>query len=187
MTFEHTNANQQPHLKMTQNPVVLYLVVTPKEGTGILGNFQDHYELGLMSVLLPSEFLFIGLDCNEAEKVISTVGASGFGTDGIRRRLGQLQFLLDIKAFDVSEAKVLVVSHPEFLFWDFKIVFEDDGILVLNKPFEVRVDAPIKKGEKLSHWDTELTAADFFKLHCPDAQKVWLCHQLGNIVRSSAF
>lgn len=131
--------------------------------------------------LTTSDFEFLFLNRAEADVVIQVAESKRYTSGGVRRRLDQLRFLLSLNALDLSECRSLVINFPDFLFWDISIVYEDDGIIVLNKPFDVRVDIPIKQGKALRNWTTEFTIADFFKQRYPNAPKVWLCHQLGKL------
>lgn len=130
--------------------------------------------------LAHSDFSFLELSQIEFESVSQFVSLNQYSISGVRSRLEQIKFLLDINALEnTAEGRNLILMFSQYLFLEFSTVYEDSGILVLNKPFDVRIDVPIKRGKEVRHWDNEVTVADVFQKICPEASKVWLCHQLG--------
>lgn len=90
-------------------------------------------------------------------------------------RIAQLEFLLTEGALAMAVCARLVVEQPRVLSWyKVHVLLESDGLVAVNKPFDMRIDVPKRESK---HWPEERTIADWFVEAHPD-EKVRFCHQL---------
>lgn len=63
----------------------------------------------------------------------------------------------------------MIENQPWFLKLDLKVVYEDEDFVVLDKPFDLRMDIP-KAGER--KWAGEYTIWDWLKKEQPGLDKI---------------
>ncbi|EPR61036.1 RNA pseudouridine synthase superfamily protein [Toxoplasma gondii GT1] len=56
----------------------------------------------------------------------------------------------------LGEAASLIVDQPWYLFREFPVVYEDANLVIISKPFDVRVDVPMRKDDR----DSEESAGE---------------------------
>ncbi|CAL1136002.1 unnamed protein product [Cladocopium goreaui] len=80
-----------------------------------------------------------------------------------------------VDAISKESCLELLVSQPRSIAdYTVKLLWEQDGLVAVNKPYDMRIDLP-KDGSR--RWEEELTVADWFQTRFP-GQKVRFCHQL---------
>lgn len=98
----------------------------------------------------------------------------------ILRRLHHLNFIIEQGVYSFEEAMELISTQSRFLEMRFSIVHEDDDLLVMNKPSDVRMDVPQREGGERK-WPTEFTCSDWLDtpgLIDPPLDKKRFCHNL---------
>lgn len=97
-------------------------------------------------------------------------------------RLHHLNFIIEQGVYSFSEALHLIAHQPHFLEMPFSIVYEDDDLVVINKPSDVRMDVPQRKGvQGQRKWPMEFTCSDWLDtpgLIEPPLEKKRFCHNL---------
>lgn len=63
----------------------------------------------------------------------------------------------------------MIQSQPWFLKLDLKVVYEDEDFVVVDKPFDLRMDIPKSGGRK---WAGEYTIWDWLKQEQPGLDKI---------------
>lgn len=90
-------------------------------------------------------------------------------------RLSQLDFLMEAGAMSAAETSRLLISQPRCLSsYTVQPIWERDGLVAVNKPFDMRIDVPKREARR---WPEERTVADWFLGVHPGA-KVRFCNQL---------
>ena len=109
--------------------------------------------------------------------LIAGHAASGAGVAQARRRLGQLRFLVKNGAMAADAAAELTSAQLGFWRQRFGCAFEDGQLLVLDKPFDTRLD--FKKGTARA-FPEEVSCACFVAARLgPEASpSMRFCHQL---------
>ena len=99
--------------------------------------------------------------------------------DEVLRRLEHLNFLIHLDIYTFNVAKELIATQPWFLQMRFEIIHEDEDLVVMNKPNDVRMDIPKREGDKGERkWPTEYTCADFLDTFQPPLEKKRFVHNL---------
>lgn len=96
------------------------------------------------------------------------------------RRLHHLNFIVEQGVYSFEEAMELISTQSRFLEMRFSFVHEDDDLLVMNKPSDVRMDVPQREGGERK-WPTEFTCSDWLDtpgLVDPPLDKKRFCHNL---------
>lgn len=96
------------------------------------------------------------------------------------RRLHHLNFIIEQGVYSFEEAMELISTQSRFLEMRFSFVHEDDDLLVMNKPSDVRMDVPQREGGERK-WPTEFTCTDWLDtpgLVDPPLDKKRFCHNL---------
>ena len=100
----------------------------------------------------------------------------------VLRRLEHLAFLMDEGVYTFDVAMELIATQARFLEMRFGVVYEDEHLLVLNKPSDVRMDVPQREGPDGGRkWPTEHTCSDWLDtpgLIDPPLDKKRFCHNL---------
>lgn len=90
-------------------------------------------------------------------------------------RIAQLDFLVAEGALAAAACARLVAEQPRVLSgYNVHVLLERDGLVAVNKPFDMRIDIPKRETK---HWPEERTISDWFVEANPD-EKVRFCHQL---------
>lgn len=90
-------------------------------------------------------------------------------------RLAQLRFLVSAEALSAEACALLVVEQPRVLAdYHVRRLWEEDGLIAVNKPCDMRIDLP--KGESC-RWPEERTVSSWFEEAYP-GQPVRFCNQL---------
>jgi len=96
------------------------------------------------------------------------------------RRLHHLNFIIEQDVYTFEEAMELISTQSRFLEMRFSFVHEDEDLLVMNKPSDVRMDVPQREGGGRK-WPTEFTCSDWLDtpgLINPPLDKKRFCHNL---------
>ena len=96
------------------------------------------------------------------------------------RRLHHLNFIIEQGVYTFEEAMELISTQSRFLEMRFSFVHEDEDLLVMNKPSDVRMDVPQREGGERK-WPTEFTCSDWLDtrgLIDPPLDKKRFCHNL---------
>jgi tRNA pseudouridine32 synthase/23S rRNA pseudouridine746 synthase len=95
---------------------------------------------------------------------------------GLQSRLGQLSYLSSVLEGESPDSlRAWVVKQPQFLEQEFRVVHQDEGLLVLNKPWDTRL--AFDAGASPS-FVTERTCETWIRESHPSADAMRFCHQL---------
>jgi len=93
----------------------------------------------------------------------------------IKPRLAQVSFLVGEGVLTAAACLRLVVEQPRTLSnYAITKLWEQDGLMAVHKPFDMRIDLPKGEGHR---WLGERTVADWFQEQHPEA-RVRFCNQL---------
>lgn len=93
--------------------------------------------------------------------------------EATERREAQLRYLVEQGVFTEDSQASFLRRQPAFLALEFKVAFEDERYLVLNKPFDVRLDLGKQNERKFPE---EISCADW--LRAQGFATLRFCHQL---------
>ncbi len=127
--------------------------------------------------MVQSALAALGVPAAQAAALARHAATSGMPSSGALARIAQLAFGVSHDIISRSEAEALVCGQPEYLRCDFRTVFEDDAIVAIDKPWDVRLE--YDDGER---WEGEPTVRDYLsRSHeavLTDEGEVRLCHRL---------
>jgi len=110
-----------------------------------------------------------------AHHVTSRCGAEGW--DGAVARIEQLRSGVADDFLPVAKARRLLLAQPELLVRKWSVIHEDERLVVLEKPCDVRMSIP-----KGAHWPGEESVQDWCVTNHPstltDGGDARLCHNL---------
>jgi len=109
-------------------------------------------------------------------KLSETLIGIEIGDDEAASRVHQLEHLEGLSKITVDEARSLLLNHPEFMKATIQVLYEDDSYIIINKPFDVRIDVR-KGGSKL--FQSEVVVSEWLKKQDSEVySQIRFCHQL---------
>ena len=97
------------------------------------------------------------------------------------RRRAQLAHLVAAGVFTAAQQRTFLAQQPQFLRLRFGVLHEDEHFLVLDKPFDVRLDLG---GVGARRFAEEITCADWLAAPPRAHEPIRFCHQLDAATRA---
>merc|ERR1712054_506965 len=87
-----------------------------------------------------------------------------------------MNYLISLNIFTYEESLDMMINQPNSLSNPFQIVYEDENLIVLDKPFDIRMN--VQKGET-KRFPEEYTCEDWLKETLfPPLDKIRFAHNL---------